>query len=132
MSHIQKQFKKRRNLSGSEEFTISKEMLYDLIKCALKNVEFDEDWYLERHQDIKQAIEAGEIKNAKEHFIKYGYFEGKLPYRIPVDDNFYLSENQDVRDGVANGTIKSAAEHFYTAGAQEGRLPYRGFSLFEL
>ncbi|QRE77261.1 hypothetical protein [Methylobacterium aquaticum] len=111
--------------------TLSKDMLHDILRGALASIEVDEDWYLERHQDVKLSIEAGSIASAKEHFVKYGYFEGKLPYKIPVDEQYYLRENPDVKSAIKSGSINSAAEHFYSAGAYEGRLPSKNFSLFK-
>lgn len=97
----------------------------------LEFVSVDEDWYLNRHQDVITAIKNGQIKSAKDHFIKFGYFEGKLPYPIQVDEQFYLERYPDVKAAVSSGIIPDAQTHFLMAGAEEGRAPYEGFSLFK-
>jgi len=49
------------------------------------NVEFDEEWYLERYPDIKNALNNGIIHSALEHYLSYGKVEGReARFKEPV------------------------------------------------
>ncbi|MEH3148188.1 MAG: hypothetical protein PGN34_23300 [Methylobacterium frigidaeris] len=119
-----------RSTDGKHNILIDKTLFMAVLKTALASVRVDDEWYLNRHQDVKDAIARGEFTSPKDHFIRYGYLEGRLPYAIPVDEAYYLDRNPDVRAGVESGAMRDAATHFYMSGALEGRLPYEGFTLF--
>jgi hypothetical protein len=118
------------NPDGNIERIISEDIFQALLKAALKSIEVDEDWYMETYQDVKQAWRAKEISSAAEHFVRYGYFEGRLPRNIEVDEDYYLASNPDVAAAVRNNQIPSGRAHFEATGYKEGRLPSDGFSLF--
>lgn len=40
---------------------------------------FDEAWYCRQYPDVAQALKSGVIPSAHEHFIVYGFFEGRSP-----------------------------------------------------
>ncbi len=94
-----------------------------LIKLLLAGTEVDEHWYLRQYDDVRSAIEAGEITSAQKHFVEDGYFEGRIPFPMVVDDDWYLSQYPDVAEGIRTGTITSAKQHFADDGYREGRLP---------
>jgi hypothetical protein len=102
---------------------LNKDFLGEL-RLLLAGTNVDEDWYLAQNPDIAQAIVAGTIKSAKQHFAAHGYFEGRLPFRMFVDERWYLLNNPDVAENVRNGTMESAQRHFELDGYQEGRLPF--------
>ncbi|ACL57697.1 hypothetical protein [Methylobacterium nodulans] len=130
-SQLNRQISRYKIRSGDSCVLIKSEVLDEILAIALNSVKVDEQWYLERYQDVKAAIAAGSVKTAKQHFVKYGYFEGRLPRPIEVDEVFYLREYPDVRAAIESGEIPDATTHFHTAGAREGRIPYHGFSLFD-
>jgi hypothetical protein len=102
-------------------------MSYDefvkIIKLLLAGTEVDEQWYLRQYDDVRTAIESGEIISAKKHFVEDGYFEGRVPFPMSVDDDWYLSQYPDVAAGIRDGTIGSAGQHFADDGYREGRYP---------
>lgn len=96
----------------------------DMLKKILVGIEVDEAWYKSMYQDIGAAIERGDIRSAKEHFVHDGYFEGRLPTPIAVDEPWYLKENPDVAETVRRGGLESAQAHFDESGYREGRPPF--------
>ena len=121
-----------RRADGRKGYAVIDEDLVSVIRSALTMVEVDEEWYFGRHPHVAAAVSVGEIASAREHFIRFGYFEGKLPRRIHVDEAWYLEKNLDVAEAVAGGAFESGQEHFEASGAKEGRLPYPGFTYFPI
>jgi hypothetical protein len=64
------------------------------------------------------------VESAKQHFMEDGFFEGRLPFPMPVDERWYLEENADVAESVRKGVVGSGQQHFTEDGYREGRLPY--------
>jgi len=94
-----------------------------LLRLLIAGTEVDEKWYLQKYEDIREAVEAGKIPSAKKHFVNDGYFEGRLPFPLDVDEEWYLSHYPDVAEGISSGAITSAKQHFTDNGYREGRLP---------
>lgn len=101
------------------------ELMRDLLSLAV----VDEDWYLDRHPDVAEAIKAGSFRNGKEHYIRAGYFENRLPRPITVDEKWYLATYPDVAEAVRTSQQSSASKHFFSQGFFEGRLPSAGWSV---
>lgn len=86
---------------------------------------FDADAYLRANPDVAQAIQAGQIPSAQDHFERFGKAEGREI--VPTADsayfnpNVYLQRNQDVADAIAAGQFGSAQEHWNAHGRFEGR-----------
>jgi len=62
-----------------------------------------------------------------QHFIGYGYFEGRRGGLPKVDEQWYLQTYRDVAQAVQSGQIASATEHFEIIGAAEGRAPSKEY-----
>jgi hypothetical protein len=95
----------------------------DIVRSLIRAAEFDADWYKSEYPDIAEAVAAGEIKSAKDHFIDSGYFEGRLPSALKVDEAYYLERYPDIAEAIARGDSESAEQHFLTHGYWEGRVP---------
>jgi hypothetical protein len=104
--------------------TASYEDLVRVIKQLLLCVDFDEEWYLEAYPDIAEAVRDGRVPSARQHFLENGYFEGRIPVRIPFDEKWYLETYPDIAAAVESGEIPSAERHFRDIGYFEGRLPH--------
>ena len=89
---------------------------------VVANVEVDERWYLHTYQDVRLDVVNGKIANGAEHFRRWGYYEGRLPYRPYVDEEFYFQTYPDVLKSYEEGRISDAAEHFVINGYREGRM----------
>ncbi len=110
-------------VKGELQVRMSYDEFVKIIKLLLAGTEVDEQWYLRQYDDVRTAIESGEIISAKKHFVEDGYFEGRVPFPMSVDDDWYLSQYPDVAAGIRDGTIGSAGQHFADDGYREGRYP---------
>jgi hypothetical protein len=104
--------------------TCTYEDLVNMLRRLIVGIKVDEAWYLNRYQDIAQAIREGTVPSAQSHFVNDGYFEGRLPFDIKVDERYYLSQNPGVADYVRRGMLLSGQQHFEENGYAEGRLPF--------
>ncbi|MDR3532109.1 MAG: hypothetical protein P4L90_16360 [Rhodopila sp.] len=112
------------NIKGELMVSCTYENLVQMIRQLIADVNVDEGWYLERYQDIAEAVSNGIVASAKSHFINDGYFEGRMPFPIRVDERYYLAENPGVADYVRKGHLESGQQHFDENGYKEGRLPF--------
>ena len=85
--------------------------------------------YLQKYPDVRQAIAKKAVKDAKDHFVRFGYFEHRLPYRIEVKEEWYLEQYPDIKKAIDRRDFKSGQEHFETNGFREGRMPHPNFDL---
>jgi hypothetical protein len=101
----------------------------ELLQAVLPGVEVDEKWYLATYADVAKAVKSGDIQSAREHYIRAGYFENRLPWAIKVNESWYLSAYSDVSAAIKAGAFKNGQQHFERNGFKEGRLPNEGWSL---
>ena len=109
---------------GELRVNVSYEDFIGILRTMIRGVEVDEDWYALTYEDIGNAVKAGIIRSAKQHFVDDGYFEGRLPFPMTVDERWYLTENPDVAESIRKGAVESAQDHFNRDGYREGRLPF--------
>jgi hypothetical protein len=103
--------------------------LVELLHALLTAVKVDETWYLASYPDVAAAVKAGGLKSARDHYIRSGYFENRLPGPIRVDEGWYMGEYPDVSTAIKSGAFKNGQQHFERSGFKEGRLPAAGWSL---
>ncbi len=101
----------------------------ELLHALLSRVQVDEAWYLAAYPDVAGAVKRGEMNSGREHYLRSGYFENRLPGPIRVDENWYLAEYPDVASAIKSGAFKNGQQHFERNGFKEGRLPSAGWSL---
>lgn len=109
---------------GELRVSLSYESFINILRTLLSGVEVDEAWYLEQYEDIAEAVRAGNLASAKQHFLDDGFFEGRLPFPMPVDETWYLERYPDVAECVSKGVVNSGQQHFTEDGYREGRLPF--------
>jgi len=109
---------------GAPAVTVAYDQFLSILIRLISDIDIDETWYLSRYDDVAEAIAAGRLKSAKEHYITAGFFEGRQPYQILVDERWYLKNNPDVAENLRLGLIASAQAHFDENGYNEGRLPF--------
>ena len=110
------------------DYIVPKEVFEVLLRAAASSVAIDGVWYLNRHPDVAEAVKQGHVLDAADHYIRFGFREGRQPYPIKVDEAYYLAANSDVVDAIKKGAFVSAQEHFNKNGFAEGRAPYSGFN----
>jgi hypothetical protein len=108
---------------------IVEDRLKQVLIPVISRIEFDEEFYTKSYADVAEKLRAGELSSARDHYIRFGYFEDRLPRSIAVDENWYLKTYTDVAEAVANGVLLSGKQHFLTRGFKEGRLPSEGWTL---
>lgn len=75
--------------------------------------EFDEGWYLSRYADIAQAVAGGTFASGRDHYIRFGYSEGRNGCADQADDNNDWYQDDDIRkniDLVAKATSEADAD----------------------
>ncbi len=115
--------------STSDYVAVDRYFLNECLRPLIDKIELDEQWYLQRYPDVKHAIAKKIVKNARDHFIRFGYFEHRLPYRIDVEEDWYLEQYPDVKTAIEQRKFRSGQEHFEANGFREGRIPHPHFEL---
>ena len=87
------------------------------IKSLLPSYFFDADYYRENNEDVAEACSSDQELHA--HYLKNGWFEGRLPFNVVVDEAFYLNIYPDIHDSDLD-----SQEHFLASGYAEGRIPF--------
>lgn len=119
-------------LSGGEiDISVDRHFFFDIMMLYVKKIEFDEEFYLNTYPDIRRSVESGLVSSARDHYVRFGYYEHRFPHAIRVDEDWYLENYADVRNAIARRDFVSCQDHFAQAGFREGRLPYPNFSLIE-
>jgi len=110
-------------------YAVDKFFLAECLRGYIGNIYFDETWYLANYLDVAAAITKISEIDAHEHYIRFGFFENRLPYPIRIDEIWYRTNYTDVERAVKDKKFPSAQDHFNHLGYAEGRLPYPGFQL---
>jgi hypothetical protein len=108
---------------GHKTLTCDRDGFVTILTEMLKAAPFDEEWYLERYPDVAQAVENGEFVSAREHYVRFGYFEGRLPGLNGFDFRAYCALYPDLADILFEpGSDGKAKAHFIEYGYREGRF----------
>jgi hypothetical protein len=62
---------------GDDPASETGECVMEVIKLLLREVALDEAWYLETYPDVADAVARQAIGSAREHYLNFGYFEGR-------------------------------------------------------
>jgi len=121
--------KRKAKVAAKEpQITIPQKLFDFLLQVAIASSDFDETRYLQENPDVRKALWKSPDLDAKQHFVGYGYFEGR-PGALPlVDESWYLGAYPDVAAAVKSGTVPSASAHFEMIGAIEGRAPSKDYT----
>ena len=95
----------------------------------LETIKVNEEWYLKTYPDVRAAIDAQIVVNARAHYIRFGYFEHRMPYPISVNESWYVAEYPDIREAISKKIFASGQMHFNLDGFREGRCPSPDFKL---
>lgn len=117
---------------SNDSVTISREFFIELFEPVLSRIRFDADFYRKTYDDVAQAERQGLIGDLRQHFIRFGFFENRLPCLVEVDGAFYAREYPDVAVAIIENRVPSAQAHFEASGYAEGRIPRKGWSFADL
>lgn len=115
--------------STTSYLAVDRHFLIEALSAYVRRVRFDSVWYLSRYPDVAAAIAGKVVTDGQDHYVRFGYWEDRMPYPIQVDEAWYLQAHRDVAEAIRRKTVRSAQEHFERVGYHEGRLPYPGFEL---
>ena len=116
--------KNKASAANSEDVvSIPIDVLKFIMQAALASCEFDENNYLRENPDVANGPVRDGTLTAKQHYVGYGYFEGRKGGMPVVDERWYEATYKDVAGAIKKGAAKSATDHFEDAGAIEGRAP---------
>lgn len=65
--------------NGSVPETVSWDALKDVLRQFIPLIPFDPDWYGKCYPDVAAAVKCRLIPSEHQHFIDYGFFEGRSP-----------------------------------------------------
>jgi hypothetical protein len=99
--------------------------LASMIRAAVTCVPVDEAFYLAAYKDVAAAIELGRYRSAREHYVKSGYLENRIPYEFDLDADWYVNVYKDIAAAAAANPSFDARQHFHFKGYKEGRWPRR-------
>jgi hypothetical protein len=110
-------------------YSVEKFFLAECLKDYIEKIYVNEQWYLSTYPDVAAALAKDRSMDARTHYVKFGYFENRMPYEIKIHEDWYRANYKDVEQAVAEKRFPSAQAHFDRVGYLEGRLPFAGFSL---
>jgi hypothetical protein len=70
--------------SGNIPDMASWDAVKDVLRVFIPLIPFDEDWYCKCYPDVAAAVKCRLITSAHQHFIDYGFFEGRSPAAAAV------------------------------------------------
>jgi phytanoyl-CoA hydroxylase len=87
---------------------------------------FDEVAYTQHYDDIRKALNAGEIESGWWHYDNFGRAEGReaFPVDTRFDSKFYLRAYPIVNTEIRARKAKTPHEHYLKFGKGRGFLPY--------
>jgi hypothetical protein len=113
----------REELKGTTEIRIPLSLFKFLLRSAVAHSEINLTGYLNMNRDIRDAAKSGRVPDPKQHYVDFGFFEGRRGATPSVDEAWYRRTYSDISSAIRTGTIASAAEHFDAIGAGEFRSP---------
>ena len=83
---------------------------------------FDEDFYLQRHTDVAEALARGEIPSGWRHYEFAGRRERREVRVLDFDERHYLRAYPQAVEDIASGLAADAVEHYLSFGKGRGYL----------
>jgi|GEM_PF-2803639 len=106
-----------------QPLAMDREAFERFIRSLLPFFDFDEEWYLATYPDVKEALAEKRFQSAWEHFLGFGYFEGRLPGMKGFDPKRYVESYADLNHlGNSPDLVRVATDHYLSWGYREGRV----------
>jgi len=84
---------------------------------------FNEEYYLSRYRDVREAVSTGRIPSGRYHYEKFGFHEGRDGFEF--DEVWYASEYEGVTNEIAHGNFFDYRHHYVTIGFLADCQPLR-------
>jgi len=65
--------------ASDDPLTVAPDDLRQVLRLFLNTARFDEEGYLREYPDVADAVTDSRLTSGREHFIEFGYFEGRNP-----------------------------------------------------
>jgi hypothetical protein len=111
------------NAQKGDDILVPRAMFELMLRLLVETMPFDEGRYLQRNPDVAEALSQGKVKDAHQHFVTKGYFEGRVGGAPRVDEKWYQRRYADVAEALKDGGITSAADHYADNGVRDWRSP---------
>ena len=105
----------RRQMKEAPRFVCTPEMML---------AELDADFYLSAHTDVTLAAGTRNADAAHHHYLNWGYYEGRLPFRF--DPAWYAARYPMAALEVAQGDYRDFPHHYIAVGRARGYRPLPG------
>ena len=113
----------RKDLEGKTEVTVPIALFKTLLQNMVAHSEFNQSGYLAVNPDIQDAARKGQIPDPRQHYVRFGFFEGRRGATPAVDENWYRRTYADIGAAVRKGDVSTGSDHFNMIGAEEFRAP---------
>jgi hypothetical protein len=101
--------------------TVDQEGFKAFMREVLLAMPFDEAWYLARYPDVAEVVAKGKT-TARDHYVEFGYYEGRLPGLNGFDGAAYCRAYPDLAHLLSHPeSTDLASVHFVEYGYREGR-----------
>ncbi|NTG51397.1 hypothetical protein G6M04_28755 [Agrobacterium rhizogenes] len=109
---------------GHRNVVISREGIQFFLRLLYHS--FDEEYYLLHNEDVRLACQEGKVSSAFEHYIHFGFYEGRFPGFRDFDPVVYLELNKDLHFLKEYPDWEERARnHYKQDGFREGRQTRR-------
>ena len=81
---------------GAERCRVDRAFLDFLLTEFARQMPFHAAFYAATYPDIAAAAARGEVDDLREHFVRIGYAEGRMPCALAFDPDYYLARNPDL------------------------------------
>lgn len=108
---------------GHSTITMSREGLHKLFQELIARFDFDEEFYLSKNPDVAEGVKSGKIESGYEHYIHFGYFEGRLPHMNGFEPIEYVQKVPELgylRESDQEELAAVAESHFISKGYADG------------
>lgn len=82
---------------------------------------FDEAYYLAENAEVRAVVEKGGFKSGLDHYIYYGYYERRSPFRL--DRGWYGKQYPMAAIEVGQGDFTDFHHHYLAIGRRRGYRP---------
>ena len=107
---------------GRSILTVQRIPLTELAIVLAQQAAYDESFYLKQYPDVEKAIARGVFKTGREHFLQFGFLEGRCGSLEHFDARAYYDANPDLQKVFKTFDADELRKHYLDMGCAEGRF----------
>ena len=120
LSEIEARLGLKNGLNG-RSVTVKTENLKAVISEMLRQFGINERLYVAMYPDVQEWVEQNKPFTPTDHFVEFGFFEGREVVEKAFSETEYLKKNPDVEKAFLDGVYQTPVEHYILFGRKEGR-----------